>query len=79
LWFIFIYNGFISLINRAKEAWADIEVQLKRRYDLIPNLVNTVKGYATHESSAFENVTKARSRQWVLGEIWLTKEQRKTC
>jgi len=61
LWVIFIYNGFVSLINRAKEAWADIEVQLKRRYDLIPNLVNTVKGYATHESSAFENVTKARS------------------
>ncbi|MCX6751938.1 MAG: LemA family protein [Candidatus Nomurabacteria bacterium] len=61
LWAIFIYNGFVSLVNRAKEAWADIEVQLKRRYDLIPNLVNTVKGYATHESSAFENVTKARS------------------
>ncbi len=61
LWVIFIYNGFVSLVNRAKEAWADIEVQLKRRYDLIPNLVNTVKGYATHESSAFENVTKARS------------------
>ena len=61
LWAVFIYNGFVSLINRAKEAWADIEVQLKRRYDLIPNLVNTVKGYATHESSAFENVTKARS------------------
>ena len=61
LWAVFVYNGFVSLINRAKEAWADIEVQLKRRYDLIPNLVNTVKGYATHESSAFENVTKARS------------------
>ncbi len=61
LWAIFIYNGFVSLRNRAQEAWADIEVQLKRRYDLIPNLVNTVKGYATHESSAFENVTKARS------------------
>jgi len=61
LWAVFIYNSFVSLINRAKEAWADIEVQLKRRYDLIPNLVNTVKGYATHESSAFENVTKARS------------------
>ena len=61
LWAVFIYNGFVSLINRAKEAWADIEVQLKRRYDLIPNLVNTVKGYAAHESSAFENVTKARS------------------
>ena len=61
LWVIFIYNKFVSLKNRAGEAWADIEVQLKRRYDLIPNLVNTVKGYATHESSAFENVTKARS------------------
>ncbi len=61
LWFIVAYNGFVSLINRAKEAWADIDVQLKRRYDLIPNLVNTVKGYATHESSAFENVTKARA------------------
>jgi len=60
LWVVFIYNGFVSLINRSKEAWADIEVQLKRRYDLVPNLVNTVKGYATHESSAFENVTKAR-------------------
>ncbi len=61
LWAIYAYNSFVRLINRAKEAWADIEVQLKRRYDLIPNLVNTVKGYATHESSAFENVTKARS------------------
>jgi LemA protein len=60
-WIVAIYNGFINLRNRVEEAWADIEVQLKRRYDLIPNLVNTVKGYATHESSAFENVTKARS------------------
>lgn len=61
LWIIFTYNSFVVLGNRAKEAWADIEVQLKRRYDLIPNLVSTVKGYATHESSAFEQVTKARS------------------
>lgn len=61
LYVVFAYNGFVRLVNRAKEAWADIDVQLKRRYDLIPNLVNTVKGYATHESSAFENVTKARS------------------
>jgi len=72
LWAVFIYNGFVSLINRAKEAWADIEVQLKRRYDLIPNLVNTVKGYATHESSAFENVTKARSM--AMGAQGPTKE-----
>lgn len=58
---IFIFNSLVTLRNRAQEAWADIEVQLKRRYDLIPNLVNSVKGYATHESSAFENVTKARA------------------
>lgn len=56
-----MYNGFVRLVNRTKEAWADIEVQLKRRYDLIPNLVNAVKGYATHESSAFEKVTQARA------------------
>lgn len=61
IWVIASYNGFIRLINNAKEAWADIDVQLKRRYDLIPNLVNTVKGYATHESSAFEKVTQARA------------------
>src|SRR6185437_2165959 len=61
LWAIFAYNGFVTLVNRAKEAWSDISVQLKRRYDLIPNLVETVKGYAAHESSAFENVTKARA------------------
>lgn len=61
IWFIAAYNGFVTLKNRVQEAWADIEVQLKRRYDLIPNLVNTVKGYATHESGAFEKVTQARS------------------
>lgn len=61
LWVIFAYNSFIRLVTRAKEAWADIDVQLKRRYDLIPNLVETVKGYAAHEKSAFENVTKARA------------------
>ncbi len=61
LWVIFAYNRLIALVNQAKEAWADIAVQLKRRYDLIPNLVETVKGYAAHESSAFENVTKARA------------------
>jgi LemA protein len=60
-WFVAVYNGFVRLINRAKEAWSDIEVQLKRRYDLIPNLVETVKGYAVHEREAFENVTKARA------------------
>ncbi|MEI7782715.1 MAG: LemA family protein, partial [Planctomycetota bacterium] len=61
------YNNFVSLVNRTKEAWADIEVQLKRRYDLIPNLVNTVKGYATHESTAFEKVSEARSKAMQAG------------
>jgi LemA protein len=61
LWAIWAFNHFVTLVNRAKEAWSDIEVQMKRRYDLIPNLVETVKGYAKHESSAFENVTKARA------------------
>jgi len=61
LWFIGIYNGLIKLRVRTNEAWSDIDVQLKRRYDLIPNLINTVKGYATHEKELFENVTKARS------------------
>jgi LemA protein len=61
LWAIFAYNHFVTLVQRSKEAWADIDVQLKRRYDLIPNLVETVKGYATHEKTAFENVTAARS------------------
>ncbi len=59
---IFAYNRFVALVQRAKEAWADIDVQLKRRYDLIPNLAETVKGYATHERTAFENVTAARAR-----------------
>lgn len=61
LWFIAIYNRFVSLKNRVQEAWSDIDIQLKRRYDLIPNLVNTVRGYAAHESSAFEKVTEARA------------------
>ncbi len=56
-----IYNSLVRLRNRAKEAWADIDVQLKRRYNLIPNLVKTVKGYATHERELLENVTKARN------------------
>ena len=61
-WGIIAFNRFISLINRAKEAWSDIEIQLKRRYNLIPNLVETVKGYATHERELFEKVTEARTR-----------------
>jgi len=61
LWIIGVFNGLVTLKNRAKEAWADIDVQLKRRYDLIPNLVETVKGYATHERELFEKVTQART------------------
>ena len=57
-----MYNGLVRLNQRASEAWSDITVQLKRRYDLIPNLVNTVKGYAAHESGVFEKVTEARSQ-----------------
>ncbi len=62
LWVIFAYNNFIKLIQRTKEAWADIDVQLKRRYDLIPNLVETVKGYASHERETFDAVTNARAK-----------------
>ena len=61
LFFVAVYNGLIRLNVRVDEAWSDINVQLKRRYDLIPNLVETVKGYAKHEKSAFEDVTKARA------------------
>lgn len=61
LWLIGVYNGLIANRNQVDEAWSDIDVQMKRRYDLIPNLVETVKGYAKHEKSAFENVTKART------------------
>ncbi len=69
LWAIVSYNRLITMVNRAKEAWADIDVQLKRRYDLIPNLVSTVKGYATHESTAFEKVTQARAAAMGAGSL----------
>jgi LemA protein len=59
--FVIIYNGLVTLRNRVKNAWAQIDVQLKRRYDLIPNLMETVKGYAKHEKGVFEEVTKARA------------------
>lgn len=62
IWAIGIYNGLVKLNVRTDEAWSDIDVQLKRRYDLIPNLISTVKGYAAHESGVFEKVTEARSR-----------------
>lgn len=56
-----VYNSLVRSRNRAEEAWSDIEVQMKRRYDLIPNVVATVKGYAAHESGVFERVTQART------------------
>ena len=62
LWLIGIFNALVKIKNRAKEAWADIDVQLKRRYNLIPNLMETVKGYASHEKEVFEKVTKARAQ-----------------
>lgn len=61
LWIIVVYNGLITLRNRTDEAWSDIDVQLKRRHDLIPNLIATVKGYAQHEQGVFEKVTLART------------------
>ncbi len=62
LYCIFTYNRFVALVQRTKEAWADIDVQLKRRYDLIPNLIETVKGYAAHERAALDAVTEARAK-----------------
>ena len=62
LWVIGTFNRLITLRNRSQEAWSDIDVQLKRRYNLIPNLVETVKGYAAHEKEVFQKVTEARSR-----------------
>jgi len=61
LWLIKIYNSLIKLKNRVKEAWSDIDVQLKRRYDLIPNLMETVKGYMKHEEGVLTKVTQARA------------------
>lgn len=61
LWGVLMYNNFVKLVQRTKEAWADIDVQLKRRYDLIPNLIESVKGYVAHERETLEAVTAARA------------------
>jgi len=68
-WLVWTFNRLIVLRTRSKEAWADIDVQLKRRYDLIPNLVETVKGYATHERELFQKVTEARAKAMSAGTI----------
>lgn len=69
LWVVAVYNRFVRLVQRAKEAWADIDVQLKRRYDLIPNLVETVKGYMQHEAATLEKVTAARAAAMDAGGV----------
>ncbi|MFH1187737.1 MAG: LemA family protein [bacterium] len=67
LWLVAVYNGLIKLKNRTDEAWSDIDVQLKRRYDLIPNLIETVKGYAAHEQGTLEKVIQARNQAMQAG------------
>ncbi len=69
LWLISTFNSLVKWKNRVEESWADIDVQLKRRYDLIPNLVETVKGYATHEKELFEKVTAARASAMSAGSL----------
>lgn len=68
LWIIAVYNGLIVLKNQVKNAWSQIDVQLKRRHDLIPNLIETVKGYASHEAATLEKVVKARQMTVNIGD-----------
>ncbi len=62
LWLVAMYNAFVRLKNNVRDAWSDIDVQLKRRYDLIPNLIESVKGYVAHEKGVLEAVTEARTK-----------------
>jgi LemA protein len=67
IWLIAVFNGLVALRNRGQNVWAQMDVQLKRRHDLIPNLVETVRGYMQHERSVFESVTEARAQAIVAG------------
>ena len=80
VWSVSLYNALVRLVFRSKEAWSDIDVQLKRRYDLIPNLVSTVKGYAAHEKDTLDAVITARSKatQMTIDPSKITPEQIKT-
>ncbi|HLD25391.1 MAG TPA: LemA family protein [Patescibacteria group bacterium] len=69
LWVVITYNGFITLGKRAEEAWSDIDVALKKRWDLVPNLVAAVKAYASHEKTLFSDVTKARTQAMGAGSV----------
>ena len=69
LWLVAMFNGLVRARNRVKEAWSDINVQLRRRHDLIPNLIETVKGYAAHEREVFEAVTAARTQAVAAGSV----------
>ena len=69
IFFIVTYNGLVQLRQRVQNAWSQVDVQLKRRYDLIPNLVNTVKGYASHEKETLEEITRARSAAMAAGTV----------
>jgi len=75
VWLVFTFNSLVRLRNRAKEALSDIDVQLKRRFDLIPNLIETVKGYMSHEKSVLENVTKARTAVMSMSGSPLERDQ----
>lgn len=69
IWLIAGYNGFVTMRNRVNEAWADIDTQLKRRYDMIPNLVETVRGYMAHEKEVFEKVAQLRTQAMSAGSL----------
>lgn len=79
VWAVLLYNRFVALVQRTREAWADIEVQMKRRYDLVPNLVETVKGYAAHERATLDAVIEARAKatQISIDPAHMTPEQLK--